>query len=175
MYCRSRGCEPLTCYMRNDIAVFCRLYCWGGLKMCLFREVELVVATVRSSCRRWERPPVEIKSDIVYDNCEEPIVWSFLALRHLALMCLSKLNVSGYTYHLRPNFLTMTHVMDNLCANFLSLCGQKGTQVRVSEVSLNTRTVGQRESVQGVCSGHFSKMIERCQSDKICDRCCRLW
>ena len=52
--------------------------------------------------------------------------------------------------------------------NSLSLCGQKGMQVRVGEVSSNTRTVEQRESVQGVCKGHFSKMIDRCQSDKIC-------
>lgn len=148
MYCRSRDCEPLTCFMLNDIAFFCRLFCWGCLKMCLFREVEVVVATVLSLCRRWERPPVEIKSDIVYDNCEAPIVLSFLSLRHLAVMCLSKLCVSGYTYYLRPNFLTMTHVMDSLCANFLSLCGQKGTQVRVSEVCSNTRTAEQHELVQ---------------------------
>lgn len=74
MYCRGRGFEPLTCYMLNDIAVFCRLFCWGCLKMWLFREVEVVVETGRSSCRRWERPPVKIKRDIAYGNCEAPIV-----------------------------------------------------------------------------------------------------
>jgi len=58
--------------------------------------------------------------------------------------------------------------------NFLSLCGQKGTQVRFSAASSNTRTVEQRESIQGFCNGHFSKMIDRCQSNKICVRCCRL-
>lgn len=43
--------------------------------------------------------------------------------------------------------------MDILCANFLSLCVQKGTQLRFSEVSSNTRTVEQRESVQGIFIG----------------------
>jgi len=42
--------------------------------MCLFREVEVVVATRRSSGRRWERPVVEIKRDIAYGNGEAPIV-----------------------------------------------------------------------------------------------------
>ena len=64
----------LTRYMLNDTVVFCRLFYWGCLKLRLFREVEVVVSTRLSSCRRWERPPAEIRRDTAYGDYEAPIV-----------------------------------------------------------------------------------------------------
>jgi hypothetical protein len=56
--------------------------------------------------------------------------------------------------------------MDSLWANLLTLCREKGARVRVSEVSSNAHTVEQCESFQRGCNGQFSKMKNRCQSNR---------